>query len=120
MHKKEIGQYGEEKAVKYLIDNGYSIVARNWRNRYGEIDIICTKKDFLIFIEVKTLPSGDLHVLEHELDVRKQKRIVKTAKCFLSEYRQYICKYIRFDVLVIDMPVFTPVYHIQNAFSECV
>ena len=64
--------------------------------------------------------SARLQTLEKELGQMKQKRIVETAKCFLSKYRQYNCRYIRFDVLVVDMPDFESVYHIENAFSEYV
>ena len=73
-----------------------------------------------MFVEVKTLPSGNLQTLERELGAVKQKRIVETAKRFLSIYRQYNVRYIRFDVIVVDMPEYDPVYHIENAFSEFV
>jgi putative endonuclease len=52
--KKEIGNIGEEHAVKYLLDKGYSIEQRNWRFSRAEIDIIAKYKEALIFIEVKT------------------------------------------------------------------
>ena len=69
-------------------------------------------------MEVKTLPSGNLETLEHILGKIKQKRIAETTKCFLNLYRQYNDRYIRFDVIVIDMPGFDSVYHLENAFSE--
>ena len=97
---------------------GYEIVARNWRSRRGEIDIIAQKDGVLVFAEVKTLPSGDLETLAHELDRRKQKRIVETAKLFLANNRKYKYTAIRFDVLVVDMPDWSEVYHIEDAFSE--
>lgn len=120
MHKKECGNLGEQKAADFLVAAGYEIVDRNWRTKRGEIDIIASKGDVLVFAEVKTLPSGNIRTLEKELGLHKQKRIVETAKCFLATYRQYNCKYVRFDVLVVDMPGFAPVYHIENAFSEYV
>ncbi|MCR4938830.1 MAG: YraN family protein [Treponemataceae bacterium] len=120
MHKKECGSEGEQKAAEYLEKKGYRIIARNWRTRRGEIDIIAEMAETVVFAEVKTLPSGNVQTLEKELGLHKQKRIVETAKCFLVKYRQYNCKYVRFDVLVVDMPGFDPVYHIENAFSEYV
>ncbi|MCR5126219.1 MAG: YraN family protein [Treponema sp.] len=117
---KEIGSDGEDKAVAFLISDGYEIVARNWRTKTGEIDIIARKSDVLVFVEVKTLPSGNLETLSHELNRRKQKRIIETAKFFLLSNRKYNDSKIRFDVLVIDMPGFAPVYHIKDAFAEFV
>ena len=118
MNSREKGLIGEDKAVLYLSQNGFEILERNWRNRFGEIDIIAQKDDFLCFIEVKSLVSGNPEMLAHVLNQNKQKRIIKTAKYFLAKYRQYIYRHIRFDVLVIDTPGFPPVYHIENAFSE--
>ncbi len=115
-HQK--GTDGEDKAVGFLISENYSIVARNWRTRYGEIDIIAFKDDTLVFAEVKALPSGQLETLAHELNKRKQKKIVETAKFFLLNHREYSNSKIRFDVLVVDMPSLPSVYHIVDAFSE--
>lgn len=114
------GKNGENKACVFLVDSGYEIIERNWRTRGGELDIIASKDETLVFAEVKTLPSGNPEILAHELNERKQKRITETAKCFLSKHREYSNRKIRFDVLVIDMPEFPPVYHIPNAFSELV
>ena len=118
--KKSIGKAGEEKAARYLIEKGYSIVARNWQTRFGEIDIIAVSNDVLVFAEVKTLPNGNADMLSHVLDNRKQKKIIETSKRFLANNRQYSKHYIRYDVIVADMPSLPAVYHIENAFSELV
>ena len=81
-------------------------------------DFSNSKGATLVFVEVKTLPSGNPETLEKELSVTKQKKIVKTSKCFLLEYRQYKYDYIRYDVVVVDMPGQEPIWHIENAFSE--
>lgn len=117
---RSVGQNGEDKAASYLASRGYSILERNWRTRQGEIDIIAEKAGVLVFAEVKTLPSGDLETLSHELNGRKQKKILETAKLFLIKHRKYNESIIRFDVLVVDMPSFSEVYHIEDAFSEFV
>ncbi len=116
----DIGAAGEDKAASYLLSHGFRIIERNWRTRYGEIDIIAEADSLIVFVEVKTLPSGDLETLAHELNTKKQKRIIETAKCFLEKHREYSNSVVRFDVLVMDMPGMTPVYHIDNAFSELV
>ncbi|MBQ0051083.1 MAG: YraN family protein [Treponema sp.] len=115
---KAVGNAGEDKAAAYLESNNYSIITRNFRTRRGEIDIIATKDDVLVFVEVKTLPSGNTETLAKELNGRKQKRIIETAKFFLLKHRKYSNSKIRFDVAVVDMPGLEPVYYISNAFSE--
>ncbi len=118
--KKSIGKAGEAKAARYLTEKGYSIVARNWQTKSGEIDIIALSNDVLVFAEVKTLPNGNADMLSHVLDGRKQKKIIETSKRFLLNNRQYSKHYIRYDVIVVDMPSLPAVYHIENAFSELV
>ena len=116
--RKKIGNDGEQKSCDYLLEQGFFIVERNYRTKDGEVDIIALKEDVLVFVEVKTLPSGNSETLLKELNARKLKRIIKTSKCFLTKYRQYSNNYIRYDVIVIDMPGYPEVYHIENAFSE--
>ncbi len=114
------GKEGENRAENYLKEQGYRILYRNWRTRRGEIDIIAEKDGTLVFAEVKTLPASTLETVERVLGGIKQKKIIETAKCFLLENRQYSNSYIRFDVLIVDVPFYSPVYHIKNAFSEFV
>ena len=118
MNTKQIGDNGENRAVEYLISNGFAIIERNWRTKGGEIDIIADKNDTIVFVEVKTLPNGTIDMIQRELNYQKRQRIIKTSKRFLLKHRQYSNSYIRFDVIVIDMPGLEPVYHIENAFSE--
>ncbi len=118
MNTRSIGNDGENRAVKFLQDKGYSIIDRNWRTRTGEIDIIAYKNETIVFIEVKTLPNGTIDMIKRELNYQKQQRILKTSKRFLLNHRQYSNSYVRYDVIVIDMPGFETVYHIENAFSE--
>lgn len=116
--RKQTGNCGEDRAAEYLLNKGYELVRRNFRTNQGEIDIIVKNGECIVFVEVKTLPKGNLELLSHVLDARKQKRIVETAKRFLAINRQYSNSYIRFDVIVIDMPGLPQVYHIENAFAE--
>ena len=115
---RSVGNSGEDRASEFLKGGGYLIIQRNFRTRNGEIDIIAKKDDVLVFVEVKALPNGNAEILSHELDLRKQRKIIKTAYFFLSNHREYNSSRIRFDVIVIDMPGFPCIYHIQDAFSE--
>lgn len=112
------GQRAEDRAAAWLSAEGYTIVERNFRVRGGEIDIIAFKDKTLVFVEVKSLPHGDIDTLAAELGVAKQQKILKTAKYYLQNHRQYNYAYIRFDVLALDVPGLEPVRHIVNAFSE--
>ena len=118
MNTKITGNKGEDKASQFLIEKGYSVLDRNWRTKTGEIDIIAVKDDLIVFVEVKTLPNGTPELLQTELNQRKLQRIVKTSKRFLLNHRQYSNSYVRYDVIVIDMPGMPDVYHIENAFTE--
>ena len=118
MNTKITGNEGENRAASYLEVKGFEIIERNWRTNHGEIDIIAFKNDTLVFVEVKTLPNGTLDMIQRELNNQKRERILKTSKRFLLKHREYNNSYVRFDVIVIDMPGLEPVYHIENAFSE--
>jgi putative endonuclease len=118
MNTRIIGNEGENRAAAFLEAKGFSIIERNWRTKQGEIDIIAVKNDILAFVEVKTLPNGTLDMIQRELNYQKRQRIIKTSKRFLLKHREYNNSYVRFDVIVIDMPGLEPVYHIENAFSE--
>ena len=118
MNTKITGNEGENKAAHYLEEQGYSIIERNFRTKGGEIDIIALKDSVVVFVEVKSLPNGGPELLQSELNRRKLQRIVKSSKCFLLKHRQYSNSYVRYDVIVIDMPGMPDVYHIENAFTE--
>ena len=118
MNTKKTGDEGEKRACQYLLSKGFAIIERNWRTKGGEIDIIAYKNDILVFVEVKTLPNGTMDMIQRELNYQKRQRIIKTSKRFLLNHRQYSNSYIRYDVIVIDMPGFEEVYHIENAFTE--
>ena len=117
-NNKKTGNNGEERAAKFLAHAGYRVLERNYRSRYGEVDIIVCKYDTVVFVEVKTWPNGDFFSLAQSVGKQKQKRIIKTAKCFLAEHRQYNEYYVRFDLIALDMPGYDEIYHIENAFSE--
>lgn len=118
MNKKIIGNDGEQRVNDYLKRNGYQVIDRNWRTRTGEIDIIAYKEETLVFLEVKTIPNGTLDMLQRELNQQKFKRILKTSKRFLLNHREYSNSYVRYDVIVVDMPGYESIYHVENAFTE--
>ena len=119
---KATGQAGEDQAVAYLAEKNWEIVARNWRTRRGEIDIIAVDRDTLVFVEVKTWPHGEETDLELVIGTTKTKRMIETAKCFLASNRQYNGMYVRFDVVFLssdplgDDPL--KIRHFESAIAE--
>jgi putative endonuclease len=111
---RKIGIEGETLVARYLASLGWAILARNWRTRRGEIDIIARESDVLVFVEVKTWPHGEAAGLDLVIGYGKQRRMVETAKCFLDTHRQYNGMYIRFDVILVD----SGIHHLKDAFSE--
>ncbi|MFK7757033.1 MAG: YraN family protein [Flavobacteriales bacterium] len=96
-HNKEQGQIGEDLAAKYLTNNGYKIKAKNWRYHPYEIDIIASKEDVVVFVEVKLREDWDLLELWETVSKGQQKRIVTAAHEYLLmndiEYES------RFDII---------------------
>lgn len=98
--KKAIGKKGEIIAQKYLVNNGYEILASNYYTRYGEIDIICEKDRELVFVEVKTRRSTSYGTPEEAITKQKIAHLRKAAFIYLDkEGRNY--KALRFDVIGI-------------------
>ena len=118
-----VGKKGEEVVASWLVNNGYTIIERNWRVLTGEIDIIAIEKEVLVFIEVKTLINTTLESLDIIVGKRKQIKISQTAKYFLKSHRQYHKLAMRFDVVVLRSSPFNlehpKVLHIKNAFGDC-
>ncbi len=95
------GHYYEDMAVEYLREMGYCILARNYRCRGAEIDIIAKDKMYLAFIEVKYRKNADWqHPLE-AVDANKQKHICKAALDYMHTHRYGAQQPCRFDVVAI-------------------
>ena len=110
-----LGKKGENRAVEALQAAGMSVIARNFRSRQGEIDIIALDGETLVFVEVKAYSKFGLESLAYSVSQKKQRRIIETAKYFLSINRQYYGRAIRFDVVFIGNEA---VSHLASAFME--
>ncbi|HZE89845.1 MAG TPA: YraN family protein [Verrucomicrobiae bacterium] len=119
MHDRrpELGLRGEEAAARHLERNGYALLARRFRTRLGEIDIVAEKGDTLVFVEVKTRTSTRHGVPEESVTTAKQRRLALMAATFLTA-RGLHGRDCRFDVIAVDA---TPsgalaVRHTEDAF----
>lgn len=100
MKKTQIGSIGEDLAVHYLVEEGYSIQARNWRSGRKEIDIIAAKDDLVVFVEVKFRRSSRHGHPEEFVDARKQAHLIQAATAWLAASGHD--KEIRFDIIAIQ------------------
>jgi putative endonuclease len=115
VHKAGTGREGEKRASEVLERAGMRIIARNVRSRTGEIDIVALDGETLVFVEVKTWAAYSFEDLRFGIDRKKQRRIIETAKYFLSVHREYNCMAVRFDVVFIGPESIT---HLASAFME--
>ncbi|MCL2043745.1 MAG: YraN family protein [Treponema sp.] len=111
----QAGKKGEERAGQALESAGLHIIARNFRSKAGEIDIIAIDGETLVFVEVKAWTALGIENLSYSINPKKQRRIIETAKYFLSINRQYYGRAIRFDVVFVGKETVT---HLASAFME--
>ena len=115
---KEIGNFGEDAAAKFLEDKGYRIIKKNFYCRGGEIDKIATDGDATVFVEVKTRKSADFGRAAEFVNWHKQQKVIKTALYYVGESSTPM----RFDVVEVyykdagDTRQITKIEHIENAF----
>ena len=95
----ELGKRGEELAVQYLMEKGYEILERNWRNIHKEIDIIAKKDNVLVIVEVKTRQSEEYGEPDIAVTKQKQTRLISAANAYLFQNQLDINT--RFDVISI-------------------
>ena len=116
--QKTLGQFGEDCAAKFLEAKGYTIIARNFRIRSAEIDIIARTGGVIVFVEVKAR-SNIRHGLPAEaVTLRKQQKIITAAGVFLQDENFSDCA-CRFDVVEIffNNERVEEINHIENAFE---
>ncbi len=115
-----LGRLGEDLAASYLVNNGYKIVQRNYRNVLGEIDIIAKKKGIVTFVEVKTRDSvhGDYFLPEQSVNFRKQSKLKKLCEMYVNECNYQDNQEWQIDIISILLDKSTQkstINHIENA-----
>lgn len=116
----EKGKIGEAYTVKHLRKKRYKILEKNMRNSYGEIDIIASNKEYIIFVEVKSRSTENEIRPSYAVDLKKQKRIMAAAHGYIKEHS--IKKQPRFDVaeVYLDNIKSKPykINYIENAYIQ--
>lgn len=119
MNKGNIGSWGEEIACNYIIKNGMIVISRNYRSKFGEIDIIARNDNCIVFIEVKTRKNNLYGNASEYVTRKKQEKIILTAQEYIGSD---IDTEMRFDVIEVyyyeylTKPNVKRINHIKNAF----
>ena len=107
----EIGRIGEDIACKYLVKNGYSVIGRNYRKKWGEIDIIASKEGVIHFVEVKSVSCENVDIISRETSFHrpednahpeKLRRLARTIETYLAEKNLMERDWI-FDVVTVHL-----------------
>lgn len=112
--KIKIGNKGEEMAASFLMAKGYEIVARNYRYKHAEIDLIVKKENLLVFVEVKTRASSTFGEPEHFVTAKKASKVMEGAEQYVVENHWH--KNIRFDVVSVKTGAIASIEHFEDAF----
>ena len=106
------GQHYEDLALDYLLGQGLELVARNYRCRWGELDLLMQEQGTLVIVEVRYRKNARFGGAKESVTANKQSRIVATTKHYIMTHK--INQPIRFDVLAITGDI--PPEWVKNAF----
>lgn len=95
----ELGKWGEEMAARYLLDNGYAIIERDWHYQRRDLDIIASKDGILIIVEVKTRHNTAYTLPEEAVGYDKAKSIAISSNAYVKTHR--INMPLRFDIIAV-------------------
>jgi len=107
------GAAAEAIAAAYLARRGLRVLARNWRMRGGEIDLICADGETLVFVEVRLRTRADYGGAAASITAAKQRRLILAARHYLSGRPEAPC---RFDAVLLDRLDEAGLEWIKNAF----
>jgi putative endonuclease len=101
MDRRQTGSLAENSACAFLESQGFSIVARNFLRRLGELDVVARAGDLLLIVEVRTRASEQFGGAAASIGPAKQRRIAATAALFLQQHRELRHCRVRFDVIIL-------------------
>jgi len=115
-----VGAWGESLAAQYLKKKRYKLLATGYRCRFGEIDLIVSSREYIVFVEVKLRKSDKFASAMEFVNYHKQNRIRTTAEIYLSQYPTDLQP--RFDVVEIYAPEGVDtrnpeIHHLEDAFQ---
>jgi putative endonuclease len=102
MTVKPIGQYWEQRAEHFLMQQGLDLIARNFSTSFGEIDLIMRDAQHVAFIEVRYRGSNRFGGAIHSVTAAKQRKLKRCAALFVSRQKAWSEHPCRFDVIAYD------------------
>lgn len=118
MNNKKIGSLGENLALNFLKDRNYRILKRNYKCIEGEVDIICSYKGLLCFVEVKARKNTLYGLPCEAVNYKKRYKIKRCAFCYINDYKSFFSN-MRFDVIEVYLNhdlTLNKINFIENAF----
>jgi putative endonuclease len=110
------GKQGEARAEEYLKRRGYRTVAKNYRTRRGEVDLVVQKRGRLAFVEVKCWDALGAEDLQYAIGAQKQRRIRAVSRQFIWEHPEYRGTAVGYDVILVT-PDRGGIRHYEDAFD---
>ena len=102
MDRKNVGALGEKLAREFLKKKGYRILEANYRCREGEIDLVARRKDYLVFVEVRTKTSNDFGTPEESVTSAKKEKLISLAHSYINSH-QDIPSLWRIDFVAVEL-----------------
>ncbi len=113
-----MGRFAEDLSAWYFRLKGYEVLARNWRTRFGEIDLIVRKGESVIFVEVKARRTRTKGPPEEALTPSKRKRLYRLAEAYLAAH-PLSARAFRFDLIAVDFSGKVPqLKHYRGVIDE--
>lgn len=97
-----LGADSENEALRFLETQGLRLIARNWRCRAGELDLVMRHDDTVVVAEVRGRGRSDYGTAAESVDPRKQTKIVRATRLFLVQHSELAELPLRFDVVALD------------------
>jgi putative endonuclease len=117
LFRRDRGRAAEDAAARHLERRRHVILARNFRSRAGEIDLVTRDRETIVFVEVRSRGGGGFGSGSESVDARKQRRLARAAEAYLARHRLGESR-ARFDVISIDWIDGAPkIEHIEDAFQ---
>lgn len=118
---KQTGELGEKIARKHLERKKYKILVKNFKRKWGEIDIVAKKNGKIIFFEVKTILKKQGFFPEDQISQKKKRQVWKMAQIYLSENKISFDNHWQIDIIAVEI---TPelkkanIRHFKNAVED--
>ena len=117
MNTRTVGTKYEQCAAKFLESKGYEILEKNFRCRFGEIDLIAKDKEYLVFVEVKYRSTMQKGMPQEAVNMKKQRVISKVAMYYCMKHNCFDVIPSRFDVVAVldeSIELFQNAFEFQN------